>query len=120
MTGRTVSLVSATVLVAAAVLFPLTEAHAGGTNGPTALTRTTPPATPAPVVSTYRTATQSVTITVVPANVQPVEEPLAVSIRGLDGSVRRFAVEGGSTVIQTQQIILRAGESVTVQWRAAR
>jgi hypothetical protein len=49
-----------------------------------------------------------------------VEEPLAVDLRGPDGQIRRFPVEGGRAAIQTTQVVLRPGESVTIRWVAAK
>jgi hypothetical protein len=65
-----------------------------------------------------------VTVAVVPVAItvavtkpaQPRPEPVYVDLRGPDGQVRRFAVEGGREVIRTQPVmVLRPGQSVTVQ-----
>jgi hypothetical protein len=70
--------------------------------------------TPTVIVPAGRFAPFSVSVTVV-APAQPAQEPLSVDIRGTDGLVRRFPVEGGQGAIQTRQLVLRPGESVSVQ-----
>jgi hypothetical protein len=52
---------------------------------------------------------------VMPAATQPAAEPTYVELRGPDGQVRRFPVEGGRDAIQYRQVVLRPGESVTFQ-----
>jgi hypothetical protein len=119
MVWRKPSLVFVAALFGLALIVMSPQAQAGGTYGPPSLTRV--PTTPTPAaVSAARPSFSTVTITVTPVQVPATEEPLVVSIRGLDGSVRRFPVEGGTAAIQTEQITLRAGQSVTVQWRAAK
>jgi hypothetical protein len=39
-----------------------------------------------------------------------------VTLRSPEGSLRRFEVEGGQAAIHTHQVIVRAGQSVTVRW----
>jgi len=51
---------------------------------------------------------------------RPATEPLTVGLRGPDGQVRRFPVEGGREAIQVRSVTLRAGESVTIRWTPAR
>jgi hypothetical protein len=43
-------------------------------------------------------------------------EPVYVTLRGPDGQVRRFPIEGGSAAIQSRQVVLHPGESLTVVW----
>jgi hypothetical protein len=43
-----------------------------------------------------------------------------VNLRGPDGQVRRFALEGGSDSIQVRRLVLRPGESLTIQFALAR
>jgi hypothetical protein len=72
---------------------------------------TTTPAAPAAV-------TMVVTL---PARVPAVrsESPvLAVDLRGPDGQVRRFAVEGGPEAIQLRTVVVRPGETATIQFQA--
>jgi hypothetical protein len=49
---------------------------------------------------------------------QPAKEPVYVDLRGPDGQVRRFLVEGGREAIQYRQVTLRPGESVTIRLAA--
>jgi hypothetical protein len=71
----------------------------------------------APIVTR---SVSSITVVVVPVPTAPATEPLVVGIRGPNGEVRRFPVEGGSSAIQSGQIVLRPGQSITVQWTAAK
>jgi hypothetical protein len=54
----------------------------------------------------------SVVVTV-PA--QPTTEPVYVDIRGPDGQVRSYEVEGGREAIQYRQVVVRPGGSVTIR-----
>jgi hypothetical protein len=53
---------------------------------------------------------------VVTAPGQPTTEEQFVILRGPDGQVRRFPIEGGRAAIQVRQVVLRVGESVTIHW----
>jgi hypothetical protein len=80
------------------------------------------PTAPAPVVRPAARApsvsvSTSVTV-IVPA--QPAREQVYVQLRGPDGKVRRFPVEGGREAIQVRQVVLRPGESLTINWVAPR
>ncbi len=75
-------------------------------------------AAPSGVVRGYRQA--SVVVAIAMPAAPPAEEPVYVGLRGPDGQVRRFRVEGGATAIQSPQVVLRPGQSVTIQWVAAR
>jgi hypothetical protein len=55
---------------------------------------------------------------VVTAPTQPAKAPGSVTLRGPNGQVRRFSVEGGRNAIQYRQVVLRPGQSVTIQWVA--
>jgi hypothetical protein len=44
--------------------------------------------------------------------------PVYVDIRQPDGTVRTVPLEGGRDVIQTQEVVVRAGQSVTIQFPA--
>jgi hypothetical protein len=118
MTGRGSSLARATVLLMAAFLLMVSEALAG----PSARAGDQPAAQRRPAaVSVVRTVSVPVSITVVaPTQARPAVEPLSVNLRGPDGQVRRFAVEGGRDAIQVRQVVLRPGTSVTIQWTAAK
>jgi hypothetical protein len=62
-----------------------------------------------------------VAISVVATPPQPAQEPVYVNLRGPDGQVRRFPVEGGRAAIQSAPVVvLRPGQSVTIRWMAAR
>jgi hypothetical protein len=64
---------------------------------------------------------QPVTISFIMAPAQPATEPVYVDLRGPDGQVRRFPVEGGREAIRYQQsVVLRPGNSLTIQWVAAK
>jgi hypothetical protein len=54
----------------------------------------------------------------VPAAVAP--DTAFAAIRGPDGQLRYFPVEGGRQGLQTRVIVVRPGESVTVQLPAPR
>jgi hypothetical protein len=77
-----------------------------------------PKPTPAPVV--YHT--QPVTITIdVEKSAQPMKDSLTVRLRGPDGQVRRYPVEGGWKSIQiARPVVLRPGQTITIRWVAAK
>jgi hypothetical protein len=56
-----------------------------------------------------------VSITAPAEAARPPSAPLYVDIRGPDGSVRTFPVEGGRAAIQPQTVIIRPGETMTVK-----
>ena len=61
------------------------------------------------------------TISVVVATAaQAAPAPVYVDIRGPDGQMRRFPVEGGRTAIQYRQLLLRPGEMLTIRWSPAK
>jgi hypothetical protein len=82
------------------------------------ITRSSQPS-PAPA-SVVRAAPIRMTIQVAPAAPQPTKAPLEVNLRGPDGQVRRFPVEGGYAAIRWTQVVIRPGQSVTIRWMAAR
>jgi len=47
-------------------------------------------------------------------------EPASITLRGPDGSVRRFAVEGGHDAIDVPRVVLRPGDSLTLRWASAK
>jgi hypothetical protein len=72
-------------------------------------------------VAAVHLAVQPVTVSLlVPALQQPTKEPVYVTLRGPDGQLQRFPVEGGRSAIYYRQTILRPGESVTIQWTPAK
>jgi hypothetical protein len=77
---------------------------------------TPPQPPPAPVV---RVAVPPVTITLTAlAAVQAATETASINLRGPDGQLRRFPVEGGAAEMPSRVVILRPGESLTIQWTA--
>ncbi|MCS6851691.1 MAG: hypothetical protein NZ700_11050 [Gemmataceae bacterium] len=81
--------------------------------------RTAPPAAVAkapsrPVLAPVAQPSQPTTVTVAVA-APPQAAPVVVDIRGPDGQVRSFKVAGGAEAIQPRHIIVRAGETVTIQ-----
>jgi hypothetical protein len=60
-------------------------------------------------------APMSIAVTV-PA--RPATEPVYVDLRGPDGQVRSYLVEGGQEAIQYRQIAVRPGGSVTIRLAA--
>jgi hypothetical protein len=112
-----VSLLKEAALAAAVFLLAATPALAGDrVHAPsrTASTRSQPASAPVaraqPVVVSFVMAQPT----------QPAKEPFQVSLRGPDGQVRRFTVEGGEAAIQYRQVVLRPGQSVTIRWVKAR
>ena len=63
--------------------------------------------------------TESVSLVVL-ATVPATTAPAYVDIRGPDGQVRHFPVEGGRAAIQYRQVTLHAGEMLTIHWTAAK
>lgn len=51
---------------------------------------------------------------------KPAEDPVYVAVRGPDGEVRNFRVSGGQAAIQTQKIIVHAGEKMTLNILASK
>jgi hypothetical protein len=111
MSGRTVAVVTAGLLLAAFVVgAPRVLAGPHVRAGQ----QTTPRPQPAPVVVVRPAA--PVTISLTPAAPAPAESGAAyISLRGPDGQVRRFAVEGGAAEVSARVIVLRPGESLTIQ-----
>jgi hypothetical protein len=82
----------------------------------------------APPAPTYRTAASRpaapaafTVVVTLPAPVPALrsESPaLAVDLRGPDGQLRRFAVEGGPEAIQPRTVVVRPGETATIQFQA--
>jgi hypothetical protein len=78
----------------------------------------TPPTTrsPAATAAIVRVVPQAVAVSVVVTTPgQAAKAPLYVDLRGPDGTVRRFPVEGGRGAIQSTHLVLRSGQSVTIQ-----
>jgi hypothetical protein len=75
-----------------------------------------PEAAPAPV---FRAVPYSTSVSVVVTPAQPKMESVVIGLRGPDGELRRFPLEGGRAAVQAP-IVLRPGQSVTIRWVAAR
>ena len=78
------------------------------------------PPSPPPPVRVAPPPRMTVSVAVTPPAAQPAGGPVVVNLRGPDGQVRRFPVEGGAKAIETTQIVIRPGQSVTIRWMAAR
>jgi hypothetical protein len=112
MSCRTVVAVKAAVLSAAALLLMAPQGLAGVVH-----TGNQSKPQPAPVrAAASRPAVAPVTIAVSVAEAQESEkETASVNLRGPDGQLRRFAVEGGREALSSRIVVLRPGESVTVR-----
>jgi hypothetical protein len=76
------------------------------------------PVAAAPTNRAVAPATVSVSLAVA-APSQQSATPGSVNLRGPDGRIRRFAVEGGPNAIQFQPVVvLRSGQTLTIQWVA--
>jgi hypothetical protein len=121
MSPRSVSLVKAAALAAATFLLIAPQVRAGASmragDAHNAM-QPSPPPQPAPVVQVVQVPVLvSVGVTVVP---QRAMGSVQVNLRGPDGQLRRFPVEGGREAIEYEQIVLRPGQSVTIRWVAAK
>ena len=74
---------------------------------------------PAAPTSSRPPATSSVAILVASPQ-ESAPRPMYVDLRGPDGQIRRFRVEGGRAAIQSGQVVLRPGESLTILLRPAK
>ncbi len=109
-------------LAAAALLWLTPGVWAGGGEhvraGDAPGWRTASVSTPAPVAR--RVAYVVPVPMTISIEVQPpariTRETVYVNLRGPDGQVRRFPVEGGAASIQTRQVTLHPGESLSLHW----
>jgi hypothetical protein len=60
-----------------------------------------------------------ITVSTTPAP-RPAADPVYVDLRGPDGQLRRFPVTGGHDAIQSPTIVLHPGQTVNIQWVAAK
>ena len=75
---------------------------------------------PAPAVVT-KAAAQSIVLSVVATKAaQPANERAFVDLRGPDGQVRRFPVEGGPEAIEVSRLVLRPGQTLTIHLALAK
>jgi len=117
MSWRRVPFVKGTAVAVAVFLLLAPQLLAGpGVRG---RNPTTPPPKPIPA-TVARVTPSAITIAIVVEPPRPATEPLTVGLRGPDGKVRRFPVEGGREAIQVRSVTLRAGESVTILWTPAK
>jgi hypothetical protein len=108
---RIVPVAQGVVLSAAALLLMAPQVLAGVVHTGS---QSTPRPTPAPAPAA-RPLPPPVTISVavtVPGAAAP--QAAYLSLRGPDGQVRRFAVEGGAQALPSRVVILRPGESLTI------
>jgi hypothetical protein len=117
----------APALLAAAFLLAASQALAGGgvRTGPgwssPQLSGSPPRRSQLVPAAQARIGQQPVTVAVgLAAPSQPATESAYVNLRGPDGQVRRFPLEGGRAAIRSSQVIIYAGQSVTIQWVAAK
>jgi hypothetical protein len=118
MCGRKVRFVKGAALVAAALLLPSAPAQAGkqstSQNWSFLGGHTANHVASAPV---FRVAAPPVNVSVAVTPPPAAKEVVYVNLRGPDGQVRRFPVEGDREAIQSPQVIvLRPGASVTIRW----
>ena len=74
----------------------------------------------APAVVT-KAAMQSIVLSVVTTKApQPANERAFVDLRGPDGQVRRFPVEGGPEAIEVSRLVLRPGQTLTIHLALAK
>ena len=118
MSWRRVPFVKGAVLALAAFLL-LGSSLLAGPGVPGRIHTTSSPQ-PAPATVARVTPSAMTIAIVVEPPPRPATEPLTVGLRGPDGQVRRFPVEGGREAIQVRSVTLRAGESVTIRWTPAR
>ncbi len=67
-----------------------------------------------------RTVARSATVSVTLTPSDPAKAPKMVSLRGPDGKVQRFPLEGDVVVLTSSPVILRAGKTLTIYWVAAK
>jgi hypothetical protein len=73
---------------------------------------------PAPAPVTRLVATPVTIALTAVAPTQAPTESAYISLRGPDGQLRRFAVEGGPDAVSSRVIVLRPGDSLTIQLAA--
>jgi hypothetical protein len=119
MSSRSTSFVNEAMLVAATLLLMVPRVVAGdATHAPDARPSIRHPSAPAPVARMASpSGMASVVVTLVP---QPTRGSVHVNLRGPDGQLRRFPLEGGREAIEYEQFVLRPGQSLTIRWVAAK
>jgi len=117
MSTQRVTFIAKSMLFVAAWLLLGNPAEAGDVYRASRHDNSASPKVTAPVA---RAAALPISITIAPASPQPAAEPFIVGIRGPDGTLRRFSVEGGESAIVIRQVVVRSGTSITIEWRAAK
>jgi hypothetical protein len=110
MSTRSIRLASAATLAGVAVLL------AGGWSRAGDVFHTAKPSTTRPATPTDRTThpVEAVGVTVAPAT-RVVSEQVYVRLRGPDGQVRSYPIEGGRSAITYTNVVLSPGQSVTIR-----
>jgi hypothetical protein len=118
MSWRNVPFVKQAALTAAAFLFVAPQVRAGDKDhSPRPRLVYLQPAPPPIARAMPQPAGYSA---VVNMPVEPPSKPFYVDLRGPDGRVRRFPVEGGRSAIRYRQVVLHPGEKLTIHWVAAK
>ncbi|HKI36327.1 MAG TPA: hypothetical protein VKA46_31005 [Gemmataceae bacterium] len=110
MSRRSVLFAQAAVLFAAYLLavpqvLAGDRAHAGSPPPAKAQPVSAPVVRPAPLAMTISVTTTTST--------QAATDSAYITLRGPDGQLRRFAVEGGPDAVSSRVVVLRPGEAVT-------
>jgi len=113
MSRRDVPFVKGAALVVAAFLLAAPQVLAGDRAHAPRQPTVRPQPAPAPVVR-QASAPVSISLTFA-APAQPATETAYINLRSPDGQLRRFAVEGGPEAVSSRVVVLRPGESLTIQ-----
>ena len=121
MSRRSVSRVKGAALAAATLLLIAPQVHAGPAVRAGDAHNAMQPSPPPQLVPVIQVVQVPVLVSVaVTVARQPTKGSIEVNLRGPDGQLRRFPVEGGREAIEYEQIVLRPGQSVTIRWVAAK
>jgi hypothetical protein len=102
------AVLAATFLLLAPEVLAGDRVHAGNRTAVPSRSAASPGVAAVPLLGTF-----AVTVATLP---QPTKEAVFVDIRGADGQVRRFPVEGGRAAIQYREGFLRPGQMLTIRW----
>jgi hypothetical protein len=109
MSGQTVRFLRGPGLVAAVLL--IASPALAGEHVRAGKQSVAPAQAPAPVVRVVPSVTISL-VALPPA--QAASEAASINLRGPDGQLRRFPVEGGAAELASRVIVLRPGQSLTI------
>ena len=110
MSIRSVGFVRAAALAGAAVLLAGAGLRAGD------VFRAAKPPTPRPAKTTERVIRPAEPVAVIVEPVTPVvSEQVYVRLRGPDGQVRSYPIEGGRSAVTYTNLVLHPGQSVTIR-----